>query len=102
MHPPRGTRGALRIGPGLTLAFLYLPLIVIAIYAFNSRRTATWPPPGFTLTWFDKAFHNHGVRSALWTSVEAGVGAAGIPRRVGGPAAFAGPRPPLLWRGAPS
>src|SRR4051794_6025052 len=74
MHLSRGTRWALRIGTGLTLAFLYLPLIVIAIYAFNSRRTATWPPPGFTLTWFDKAFHNHGVRSALWTSVEAGLG----------------------------
>src|SRR4051812_7359785 len=89
MHLSRGTRWALRIGTGLTLAFLYLPLIVIAIYAFNSRRTATWPPPGFTLTWFDKAFHNHGVRSALWTSVEAGLGATAIALVLGTLASFA-------------
>src|SRR3954471_19838396 len=89
MHLSRGTRWALRIGTGLTLAFLYLPLIVIAIYAVNSRLTATWPPPGFTLTWFDKAFHNHGVRSALWTSVEAGLGATAIALVLGTLASFA-------------
>src|SRR3954454_7567852 len=88
MHLSRGTRWALRIGTGLTLAFLYAPLIVIAIYAFNSRRTATWPPPGFTLTWFEKAFHNPGVRDALWTSIQAGLGAASIALGLGTLAAF--------------
>ncbi|MCW2983341.1 MAG: transporter permease [Conexibacter sp.] len=89
MHLSRGTRWALRIGTGLTLAFLYAPLIVIAIYAFNDRRTATWPPPGFTLDWFDKAFHNQGVRDALWTSIQAGLGATAIALALGTLAAFA-------------
>jgi putative spermidine/putrescine transport system permease protein len=84
-----GTRWALRIGTGLTLAFLYAPLIVIAIYAFNSRRTATWPPPGLTFSWWDKAFHNDGVRHALWTSVQAGLGATLIALTLGTLAAFA-------------
>jgi putative spermidine/putrescine transport system permease protein len=89
VHLSRGTRWMLRIGTGLTLAFLYAPLVVIAIYAFNSRRTATWPPPGLTLGWFDKAFHNQGVRHALWTSVQAGLGATAIALTLGTLAAFA-------------
>ena len=75
MYLGRGTRWFLRIGTGLTLAFIYLPLIIIALYAFNSRRTQTWPIPGLTFDWFDKAWHNHGARDALLTSVKAGLGA---------------------------
>ena len=41
MHLSPGTRWLLRIGTGLTLAFLYLPLLVIALYAFNERRVQT-------------------------------------------------------------
>jgi putative spermidine/putrescine transport system permease protein len=82
-------RWALRLATGLTLAFLYAPLIVILVYAFNKRRTATWPPPGFALTWWDRAFHNDGVRKALWTSVQAGLGATAIALALGTLAAFA-------------
>ena len=38
----------LRAGAGLTLAFLYVPLLIIAIYAFSEATTLEWPPPGFT------------------------------------------------------
>jgi putative spermidine/putrescine transport system permease protein len=72
------SRWALRIGTAITLAFLYLPLIVIAIYAFNDRRTQQWPLDGVTLDWFDRAFHNPGVRDALATSLKAGLGATAI------------------------
>ena len=89
MQLGRGTQWALRIGTAITLAFLYAPLVVIAVYAFNSHRTATWPPPGLTLRWFEKAFHNHGVRHALWTSVQAGLGATAIALVLGTLAAFA-------------
>jgi len=82
-------RALLRLATGLTLAFLYAPLIVILVYAFNARRTATWPPPGFTLDWWTRAFHNHGVRSALWTSIQAGLGATAIALLLGTLAAFA-------------
>ena len=75
MHLSRTARILLRLGTGLTLLFLYLPLLVIALYAFNSRRTLKWPIPGLTLEWFDKAFHNPGVREALWTSLKAATGA---------------------------
>ena len=72
------TRWLLRIGSGITLAFLYLPLIVIAIYALNKSQGQSWPPKGLTLHWFSDAFHNTGVRDALLTSVKVGIGATAI------------------------
>jgi putative spermidine/putrescine transport system permease protein len=82
-------KALLRLATGLTLAFIYLPLVVIALYAFNERRTQTWPIPGWTLDWFEKAFHNPGVRDALWTSLKAGLGATAIAILLGSLAAAA-------------
>jgi putative spermidine/putrescine transport system permease protein len=82
-------RALLRGLTGLTLAFIYLPLLVIALYAFNERRTQTWPIPGLTLEWFGKAFHNPGVRDALLTSLKAGLGATAIAILLGSLAAIA-------------
>jgi putative spermidine/putrescine transport system permease protein len=82
-------RALLRALTGLTLGFIYLPLVVIALYAFNERRTQTWPIPGLTLEWFGKAFHNPGVRDALATSLKAGLGATAIAILLGSLAAIA-------------
>ena len=68
----------LRIATGVTLAFIYVPLAIIALYAFNSRRTLTWPIPGLTFKWFGKALDNPGVRDALTTSLKAGLGATAL------------------------
>jgi putative spermidine/putrescine transport system permease protein len=89
LHLSNGTRWALRIGTAITLTFIYVPLVVIAIYAFNSSRSQSWPIEGLTLDWFDKAFHNPGVRDALWTSVKAGLGATAIALVLGTLAALA-------------
>jgi putative spermidine/putrescine transport system permease protein len=79
----------LRIGTAVTLAFIYLPIAVIFLYAFNERRTLRWPIPGLTLDWFGRAFDNPGVREALWTSVKAATGATVIALLLGTLAAFA-------------
>jgi putative spermidine/putrescine transport system permease protein len=68
----------LRIATGVTLAFIYIPLALIVLYAFNSRRTLTWPIPGLTFKWFGKAIDNPGVRDALTTSLKAGLGATAV------------------------
>ena len=47
------------------LAFIYIPILVIVIYAFNEDRTQRWPMSGLTLDWFGKAVDNPGVRDAL-------------------------------------
>ena len=41
----------------LTAAFLYVPIIVLIIFSFNSARSgAVWQ--GFSLTWYEKMFSN--------------------------------------------
>jgi len=82
-------RWVLRVGTGVTLAFIYLPLVVIAMYAFNESRSQAWPIDGVTLEWFDRAVNNPGVRDALWTSVKAGLGATAVALLLGTLAALA-------------
>jgi putative spermidine/putrescine transport system permease protein len=89
MHISDGMRWVLRVGTAITLAFIYVPLFVIALYAFNESRSQAWPIEGFTLEWFEKAFHNPGVRDALWTSVQAAIGATAIALLLGTLAALA-------------
>jgi putative spermidine/putrescine transport system permease protein len=75
MRLSKGGKITLRVVVALVLAFIYIPLLVIAVEAFNSSRILKWPPPGFTLSWFGKALENESVREALLTSIEAGLAA---------------------------
>jgi putative spermidine/putrescine transport system permease protein len=68
----------LRLAVGVGLAFIYIPLLVIVIYAFNASNILEWPPPGLTLDWFPKAIENQDARDALVTSLKAGLAATAI------------------------
>jgi putative spermidine/putrescine transport system permease protein len=83
------TRVALRAATWLVLAFLYLPLIILAVYAFNPSRLQAWPPTGFTLHWFGEAASNSTLREAILNSVLAGLGATAIALVLGTLAALA-------------
>ena len=72
MRISRNATLLLRAGVGVTLAFVYIPLIVIAIYAFNGSTTLAWPPENLTFHWFGDALHNQGARDALVTSLKVG------------------------------
>jgi putative spermidine/putrescine transport system permease protein len=89
MRLSRGTRNLLRVGVGITLAFIYVPLIVIGIYAFNGGLTLEWPPPSLTTEWFPKAIDNQGARDAFMTSIEVGIAATAIALLLGTLAALA-------------
>jgi putative spermidine/putrescine transport system permease protein len=89
MYVTGRTKLLLRVGTAITLGFIYLPLLVILLYAFNEQKVQTWPIDGLTLEWFDKAFNNPGVRDALWISVKAGLGATAIALFLGTCAAMA-------------
>jgi len=78
MRLSRRSALVLRTGVGVGLAFIYVPLIVLAIYAFNSSNILEWPPPGLTLDWFPKAIENEFAREAFVTSIKAGVAATAI------------------------
>src|SRR5215475_3605145 len=67
----------LRIAVAIGLAFIYIPLIILAIYAFNASKILEWPPPGLTLEWFPKAFEST-APDAFWTSIKAAIVATSI------------------------
>jgi len=74
----RLTRVLLRLGAGATLAFLYVPLFLIALYAFNESVTQSWPIDNFSTKWFSVAYHNEGIRDALKLSLLAALGATAV------------------------
>src|SRR5215212_5639004 len=78
MRVSRGTRRLLRLGVGITLAFIYIPLVVIWIYAFNYGIKLKWPPESLSTKWFGEAIDNQGARDALLNSLKVGAIATGI------------------------
>ncbi len=79
----------LRAASGVTLAFIYIPLLVIFIYAFNSSRSLEWPPPSLTTTWVGDALDNSGARDAFFTSIQVGLVATAVALILGSLASLA-------------
>jgi putative spermidine/putrescine transport system permease protein len=73
----------------LILAFLYLPLAIVGIHAFNESSFLAWPPTGFTLKWFGEALSNSAIPGAFVSSVVAALGAVAIALVLGTLAAMA-------------
>jgi putative spermidine/putrescine transport system permease protein len=67
----------LRLAVTVGLAFIYIPLLILAIYAFNASAILEWPPPGLTLEWFPKAFEST-APDAFWTSIKVALVATAI------------------------
>ena len=78
MNLSRGLRRLLLAITTLALVFVYTPLALVVLNSFNVDRTFTWPPPDYTLHWWDVALHSQGARSALWTSVQVALAATAI------------------------
>ena len=85
----RATRMALTAWTALVLLFLWTPLALIMVYAFNKSNVQSWPIPGFTTHWFRVAWDSQEVRDAVWLSVRAGLVATGTAIVLGSAAAFA-------------
>ena len=72
------------------LLFLYLPFLVILLYAFTIEDTAfTFPPPGLTLRWFGAAWGRADLWDALWLSLRVASVATGAAMILGTLAAAA-------------
>jgi putative spermidine/putrescine transport system permease protein len=84
----RLTRVLLRVWVVLVLLFLFVPIALIVLYAFNKSNIEGWPPKAFSTKWVTVAWHDSQVRSALWLSLKAGVLATAIALVLGSAAAF--------------
>jgi putative spermidine/putrescine transport system permease protein len=82
-------RWLLRAATASVLAFLYLPIAVIALYAFNAERIQVWPIRQFSTQWFGSAWDNPSVRAALALSIQVGLLSSLIAIVLGSLAAFA-------------
>ena len=89
MIEPRGIRVLLRLATGVILTFLYLPLVLVVISAFNESSFMAWPPPGLTLRWFGEALANSTIPQAFMNSILAATGATAIAIVLGTLAAMA-------------
>lgn len=83
------TRLALRIWVALVLVFLFVPILIIMLYAFNTSTIQSWPIPGFTFKWFPETWNDPEVREALFLSIRAGLIATAIALVLGSAASFA-------------
>jgi putative spermidine/putrescine transport system permease protein len=83
------TRVALGGWTALVIAFLWLPLGIIALYAFNASQIQSWPITDWSTRWFGVAWHDDAVRSSLWLSVKVGLAATAIALLLGTLASFA-------------
>jgi putative spermidine/putrescine transport system permease protein len=82
-------RWLLRAATASVLVFLYLPIAVIALYAFNAERIQVWPIRQFSTQWFGSAWDNPSVRAALALSIQVGLLSSLIAIVLGSLAAFA-------------
>jgi len=68
-------RTFLRLATSVTLLFVYVPIALIFVYAFNDSASTAWPPASFSLKWTLEAFRNTALVEAFLTSVIVAFGA---------------------------
>ena len=74
----RLSRAGLAVWTLGVVLFLWIPLTIMGVYAFNSSNIQSWPIPGFTTHWFSVAWHDQEARSALVLSLKAALCATGV------------------------
>ncbi len=80
---------ALWVWTALLMLFLFFPIVIIMLYAFNPSNVQSWPLEGLSTRWFSPTWHNAEMRHSLWLSVRAGLIATVIAMVLGSMAAFA-------------
>ena len=92
----RGPDAALGVGTALALVFLFAPVVVAVVYAFNQgvggKQSASFT--GFTTHWFADAWEDETIRAAVGTSVRVAVLVAVVATALGTAAGVAMARNP--------
>jgi spermidine/putrescine transport system permease protein len=83
-------RRLLALYAAIAFSFLYLPLLVLALFSFNSSKFAVWQ--GFTWRWYADVFRNRQLMEATTNSLIVAVSATALSTAIGTLAAYA------LWK----
>jgi putative spermidine/putrescine transport system permease protein len=100
MYLSRRARLMLRLFCAAVLVVLYAPIVYVARLSVNTARNFAWPPEGFTLDWWRKAFHEPGPRTALLHSIQTGLWVTALALVLGTLTAFALTRHRFFGRNA--
>jgi putative spermidine/putrescine transport system permease protein len=85
----RAARILIKVASLFALLFLYVPLAIVVLYAFNASIGQKWPIETFTTRWWGVAWRNPDVRESLVNSVQVALIATVISLLLGSAAAFA-------------
>ena len=88
MNEGRLTRIGLGVWTVLVLLFLFIPIAIIVVYAFNPSNVQGWPIDGLSTKWFSSTFHNQDMRDAFVLSLKAAFVATTVALILGTLAAF--------------
>lgn len=72
------TRIFLVLGTVVTLLFIYIPIALVFVYAFNDSPSTAWPPADYSLRWISLALVNDGLIAAFRNSIVVAIGATVI------------------------
>ncbi|UUZ73206.1 ABC transporter permease subunit [Polaromonas sp. P1(28)-8] len=76
LHIPAIFRGGVRFVEPIYLffisVFILLPLVVLIPVSFSSAEVLIFPPPGYSLRWFETIFHSQEWTAAALTSLRIG------------------------------
>ena len=85
----RSSKVILGVIVGIVLVFMYVPLALVVLNAFNNSRIASFPVNEFSLRWWEVAANSEPIRAAVLNSVIVGLGATVIALILGTLSAFA-------------
>jgi spermidine/putrescine transport system permease protein len=88
VSPPDRLTGFLWLAGAGVFAFLYLPLVVVVVYAFHDSPIIAWPLRLGTLRWFTALAHDRGILAAALASLKLALLAVALALLIGVPGAF--------------
>jgi spermidine/putrescine transport system permease protein len=71
-----------------TLLFLYLPVMVVVLWSFNTDAISSFPLKGFTFRWYGEMFKNDQLVRALANSVRVALVSTSLAILIGVPGAY--------------
>ena len=90
----------MRILGGLVICTLILPILVVIVISFSKASYLTFPPPGWSLQWYEKFFSDSNWMTAFWNSLGIAALSAAIAVTLGATAALGIVRSEIRYKSA--
>ncbi|WP_103332063.1 ABC transporter permease subunit [Pseudotabrizicola formosa] len=91
---------AVRIIGAIVLSALILPILVVIVISFSEASYLTFPPPGWSLQWYEKFFSDSNWMTAFWNSLTIAALSSLIAVVLGGTAAVGIVRSEIKYKSA--